>query len=179
MKNCNDSEYYGLTIHLAAVPLCLVCFTDSLFIMSVRMPDEILPLQQLLREDNRYPLEAYVFLREALAYASDILHLGSDAPLEPELEISASPSSGTAERHLTGQELCQAIRLYAVKQFGYMAKTVLNHWGINSTSDFGNIVYNMIGVGLMKKSSDDRRTHFDDVYDFDDVFEKQFEMKQS
>ena len=82
-------------------------------------------------------------------------------------------------RHLTGQELCEAIRLHAIGQFGYMAKLVLNNWGIQGTSDFGNIVYNMIHIGLMKKSKNDRRDHFDDVYDFGEVFEQRFEMRLS
>ncbi len=143
------------------------------------MSDEAFSLHQLLQNDPRYPIDAYIFVRESLSYASDVLNLGSESLLEPTLELEPQkrPQGSTAERHLTGQELCEAIRLYAVHQFGYMAKVVLNNWSICSTGDFGNIVYNMINVGLMKKSENDRRSHFDDVFDFDDVFERQFEMK--
>ncbi len=141
------------------------------------MSDEVISLQRLLEEDKRYPLDAYVFVRDALTYASDELNLGN-AIHEPTLELESTARPGKpAEKHLTGQELCNAIRLYAINQFGYMAKKVLNNWGIASTGDFGNIVFNMINIGLMKKSQNDRREHFDDVYDFDEVFEKQFELK--
>lgn len=80
-------------------------------------------------------------------------------------------------RHLTGQELCEALRQYALQQYGYMAKSVLEQWGITQTNDFGSIVYNMIDIGLMRKSPEDRREHFDDVYDFQEVFVEQFQFE--
>jgi uncharacterized repeat protein (TIGR04138 family) len=57
-----------------------------------------------------------------------------------------------------------------------MSKVVLNRWGVRETGDFGNIVYNLIDVKLMKKSEDDRREDFNDVYDFDDAFQRQFQI---
>ena len=145
------------------------------------MRDEVVSLHRLLKQDPRYPLDAYLFVREALSFAADELNLGSPRFEEPVLELEEGPSDDEAllERHLTGQELCEAIRQYAINQFGYMAQVVLRNWGICSTGDFGNIVYNMIDVGLMKKSPQDCRTHFDDVYDFEDVFDRQFEMRMS
>ncbi len=145
------------------------------------MRDEVISLHRLLRKDPRFPLDAYLFVREALSFAADELNLGSPQYEEPVLEIEdeAADDEGIVERHLTGQELCEAIRQYAINQFGYMAQVVLRNWGIFSTGDFGDIVYNMIDVGLMKKSPQDCRTHFDDVYDFDEVFDRQFRMKMS
>jgi len=148
------------------------------------MEDEIYSLHKLLKKDTRYPLPAYVFVREALGYASDILNLGSESsPVETEVQLDLDSKQEeldpVVERHLTGQELCEAIRLYAINEFGYMAKVVLENWGITQTQDFGNIVYNMIDVGLMKKSPRDSRAHFDDVYDFEAVFDRDFEMKLS
>ncbi len=145
------------------------------------MRDEVISLHRLLRKDPRYPLDAYLFVREALSFAADELNLGSAQFEAPILDIEAQPSDeeGIVERHLTGQELCEAIRQYAINQFGYMAQVVLGNWGIRATGDFGDIVYNMIEVGLMKKSPQDCRTHFDDVYDFEEVFERQFQMKMS
>ena len=57
-----------------------------------------------------------------------------------------------------------------------MARIVLKNWGIDSTSGFGDIVYNMIEIGLMKKSDQDRRSHFDDVYEFEAAFDEQFQI---
>ena len=57
-----------------------------------------------------------------------------------------------------------------------MAKVVLNNWGVLSTSDFGEIVYNMIRIGLMRKSESDQREDFDNVFDFDEAFQQRYEI---
>ena len=49
-------------------------------------------------------------------------------------------------------------------------------WGIHSTSDLGELVYNLIRIEQMRKSDTDRREDFDDVYSFDDAFEPEFEF---
>lgn len=125
-------------------------------------------LAKLLREDPRYKLEAYHFIREALNYAQE--ELGMVAPPEYDSE------QGVYEPHLTGQELCEAVRVYALEQFGFLAKIVLNSWGVNSTSDIGEIVYNLIRIGQMKKSKKDRREDFDDIYDFEEALQERFEI---
>ena len=85
-------------------------------------------------------------------------------------------SEAKQDHHLTGQQLCQAIREFALEQYGFMAKTVLNSWGIHTTGDFGEIVYNLIRVREMRKSKTDHREDFDDQYDFDAAFEPRFEL---
>ena len=135
------------------------------------MAEESYSLQQLVDKDARYPVEAYLFIREALAFAADKMELGAENQVSMEnLERSRR------ERHLSGQELCEAIRCYAVNQYGFMAKVVLNRWGIHATADFGEIVYNMIDVGIMKKSSRDQKSHFKGVYCFDGAFVEDFEI---
>jgi uncharacterized repeat protein (TIGR04138 family) len=132
-------------------------------------------------------------VRDALSYAQDVLGMGAESNIEEgddpaakearkwikELPAELATQLGEharTERHLTGQELCHAIREYALQQYGMMAKVVLNSWGVHSTSDIGNIVYNLIDIGLMRKSNEDRREDFDDVYDFQQAFEKQFQI---
>ena len=131
--------------------------------------DEDLSLVQLVRRDRRYPLDAYLFVRDALSYAADILAMGCESVTE-----TSAGKTPRIEHHLTGQELCEALRIFAMNQFGLMSPAVLKSWGICSTGDFGEIVYNMIEAGLMKKSQGDRRCHFDEVYDFDTAFEDDF-----
>ncbi len=133
-------------------------------------------LTQLVRDDGRYRIEAYYFIFEALNFAHEDLSLGAEKESEPTGEAEEDEDDTQPHRHLTGQELCQAIRMYAVQQFGYMAKCVLNSWGIRSTSDIGEIVYNLIRIQHMRKTPDDRREDFDDVYDFDEAFEHSFEI---
>ena len=130
--------------------------------------EKIHPIIELLKNDQRFHLEAYQFVREALAYAQEIL------------KMPHQQGGGTeGERHLTGQQLCEAIRQYALDQYGYLALTVLNNWGVHSTSDFGEIVYNLIRIKQMKKSDSDRREDFDDVYEFDSAFDPVFELSGS
>jgi uncharacterized repeat protein (TIGR04138 family) len=123
------------------------------------MKDSDHPLADLLRRDRRYHRDAYFFVFEALRYAQDQLEMGQPQP--------ALAAGGEEERHVTGQELCEAIRQYAVGQYGFMAKSVLNEWGIRSTGDFGEIVFSLIDAGQMKKTDTDRREDFDNVFDFD------------
>ena len=143
------------------------------------MLDPSHPIAQLLQEDKRYAFEAYVFVFEALRYAQDELGLGAEVVSESEEEETSSEGerSSRPQRHLTGQELCEAIRLFALEQYGYMAKCVLNQWGVQSTGDFGEIVFNLIRIGEMRKTENDRREDFDDVYDFDEGLVKQFQIE--
>jgi uncharacterized repeat protein (TIGR04138 family) len=127
----------------------------------------------LLEEDPRYTVEAYEFVRDALAYAHEIMGLGVSSEADPDREGS------DAERHLTGQELCEASRRYALEQYGLMARTVLKSWGLETTSDIGEIVYNLIRIDLMRKSESDRREDFDDVFDFRKSLEEDFDFAAS
>ena len=63
--------------------------------------------------------------------------------------------------------LCEAVRKLALRQYGLLAATVLNHWGVRSTSDIGDIVYNLIAAGDLEKTPSDSRSDFDNVFDFD------------
>jgi len=132
----------------------------------------------LLKQDHRYPKEAYFFVFEALDFAQNSLQMGQESPSEPlpqelreNMEIGGLDEE-TPQRHITGQNVCLAAQRYAVEQYGPLAKTVLSSLGINSTSDIGEIVYNMIRIGRMRKTAEDRREDFNDVYDFETAFEK-------
>ena len=75
-----------------------------------------------------------------------------------------------ARRHLNGGELAWACRDFALEQFGLLAPTVLEHWGIKTTEDLGRIVFLLIEVGLLAQQPSDRIEDFDRVYDFAEVF---------
>jgi len=131
------------------------------------MNEHLLAIVELLQQDQRYHLEAYQFVRDALAYAQKVMKM-------PATKDDASEAK--QDHHLTGQQLCQAIREFALEQYGFMAKTVLNSWGIHTTSDFGEIVYNLIRIKEMRKSKTDHREDFDDQFEFDVAFEPRFEL---
>lgn len=130
---------------------------------------------KLVQDDPRYPLEAYDFVRRALSYAQDELMMSGEKLADE--EVNELEADEEVERHLTGQQLCEAIRRFALDQYGYMARVVLKTWGVTSTGDFGEIVYNMISVEQMRKSPSDRREHFDDVYDFKEAFDDSFRIQ--
>ena len=135
------------------------------------MKSPLQAMRDLLSEDPRYKFEAYQFIRESLQFAHEHLNLPDVAHAS---DTSETPAP--APKHVTGQQLCEACRQYALEQYGYMAKLVLANWGIHATSDFGELVYNLIRIEQMRKSDSDRREDFDDVYAFDDAFEPKFEF---
>jgi uncharacterized repeat protein (TIGR04138 family) len=141
------------------------------------------PLARLLDEDRRYTLDAYLFVLEALTFAQETLGFGHEPPtdeIEPPRAEEVAPSGRTrsrprrerrrAERHVSGQQLCEAARQFGQQQYGFLAKTVLATWGIRSTADIGEIVFNMIDIGQMRKTRSDKREDFHDVFDFHDAF---------
>jgi len=130
------------------------------------MSEKVHPFIELLEQDQRYHIEAYQFVREALVYAQDTLKMPAQKTAE----------EGGPEHHITGQQLCEAIRRFALEQYGFMAKLVLANWGIHQTGDFGEIVYNLIRIKQMKKSEADRREDFENVYDFENAFDPVFEL---
>jgi uncharacterized repeat protein (TIGR04138 family) len=115
-------------------------------------------LAQILAKDARYHRDAYHFLREALDFTQ------RNQPREPRAKI----------RHVTGQELLDGIRRYALEQFGPMAITVLEEWGVRRCEDFGDMVFNMVEARLLAKTEQDSRDDFRGGYDFTEAFKKPF-----
>ncbi|MFM7184208.1 MAG: Minf_1886 family protein [Planctomycetota bacterium] len=140
------------------------------------------PLFQLLQRDGRYSLDAYLFVLEALTFAQESLGMGHE-PKSGELEPmpveepQAKPRRSRRrprqpERHVSGQELCEAARRYGLQQYGFLAPTVLATWGIRRTDDIGEIVFNMIEIGQMRKTKADKREDFRGVFEFDEAFSR-------
>ncbi|MBN1602881.1 MAG: hypothetical protein JW915_14830 [Chitinispirillaceae bacterium] len=77
------------------------------------------------------------------------------------------------KRHVSGQEFSLGLLNFAQKQFGLLAPSVLTSWGVTRTNDFGQLVYNMIGIGLMSRQPEDNVEDFFDVIDFEEFFKKQ------
>ncbi|MFN0134334.1 MAG: Minf_1886 family protein [Phycisphaerales bacterium] len=109
-----------------------------------------------------YPPEAFQFVREGLAHTVGMIH-GEGIP-----ETPTGPASG--EHHVSGKQLCNGLRDYALGRYGMLARTVLARWGIRRTEDFGRIVFGMIEVGIMRRSAEDSFDDFRGVFDFDEAF---------
>lgn len=108
--------------------------------------------------DARYAPEAYQFLRDALDHTIKVLQKGTKA----------------AVSHVSGPELCNGLRDYALEQFGPMVPTILEAWGVKTTRDVGEMVFNLIRTGAFSRSDTDRVEDFADIYSFRDAFETPF-----
>ena len=128
-------------------------------------------LDELRERDPRYARDAYLFLREALDHTQKSV---VKSPREARSGRSEKQTEGLPIRHVTGQELLDGIRTYALEQYGPMVLTVFEEWGIRSCADFGEIVFNMVEIGLLAKTDKDSREDFQKGYDFGEAFMRPF-----
>ena len=115
-------------------------------------------VDQILTKDERFHRDAYGFMREALDFTQKLIGKENQGKV----------------RHVTGQELLDGMRQFSLIQFGPMAITVFEEWGIRQCKDFGDIVFNMVEIGLLAKTERDNRDDFQSGYDFTDAFCKPF-----
>ncbi|MBU3958592.1 MAG: hypothetical protein KKE91_01875 [Candidatus Omnitrophica bacterium] len=114
------------------------------------MEDFYHKVKEIIGKDPRYRPDAYEFLMQALLLTQRKLKRNG---------------------HISAGELLVGIREFGLDQYGPMAKAVLEYWGIKSTEDFGEIVFNMVENGLMRKTDADSRDDFKNVYDFNQAFD--------
>ncbi len=114
-------------------------------------------VESIRAKDSRYSRDAYIFVKEALDHT----------------QKSIGNLRGRI-RHVSGQELLEGIRDYALSQFGPMTPTVLEEWGIRTCQDFGEIVFNLVDFGVLAKTEKDSRADFAGGYTFEDAFRKPF-----
>lgn len=108
-------------------------------------------IEAVAETDGRYSRAAYLFVYDALQHT---------------VEKLGKSSMPREQRHVGGRELVYGISEYALDQFGPMALTVFDHWGIHQTKDFGEIVFNLVNGNLMSRTDDDSIEDFSGVYDF-------------
>ncbi len=120
----------------------------------------------IVKEDSRFDRKAYNFVRQALDHTVK------------EVKRKQPERTGKSQ-HVTGEELLNGIRDFALEQYGPLAKTVLNTWGIKRCSDFGDIVFNLIEYNVFSKTENDRREDFSEIYSFDEAFVKPFQPSAS
>lgn len=116
----------------------------------------------ICKEDARFDKKAYEFVRQGLDHTVKELRKKEGAKAE-------------RSRHVSGPELLQGMRIYALEQYGPLTKTVLNAWGIKRCRDIGDIVFNLIEYNVFSKTESDRPEDFADVYTFEDAFVKPYQ----
>ena len=115
----------------------------------------------------RFHPNAYRFVFDVLRHTQD--RLGRTPETEQHNE----------DAHISGGELLQGIREYALQRFGLMTITVFRQWGIHETDDFGRIVFELVERGDMRKTDRDQQAHFRSVYDFHEVFDLDYRIDTS
>jgi uncharacterized repeat protein (TIGR04138 family) len=109
-----------------------------------------------LAGQGRYRLEAYQFLLNALNYT-----------------VKSREKQGL-KGHVTGGELLGGIREFGLREYGFLARTVFEQWGVRETDDFGEIVFELVEAEVLSKQDTDRKQDFAKLYDFGDAFEGPF-----
>jgi uncharacterized repeat protein (TIGR04138 family) len=117
----------------------------------VKVADDI--LDRLRDRDPRFHPKAYLFVLSALHHVMG----GMSKP-----------------RHITGWELAVGVRDLALREFGLLARMVLGHWGVHATDDVGEIVFALVEAGILVKQDEDRIRDFHALFDFEDVFERNY-----
>lgn len=103
-------------------------------------------VDHLREHDPRYRREAYGFVMVALAAAARAL---------PEVR-----RTDPVRRHLTGSELLASVIELARSEFGVMAPTVFQEWGLRSGGDVGELVFQLVEAGQLTARPEDRREDF-------------------
>mgnify|MGYP001205502470 FL=1 len=128
------------------------------------MSDKNFPevVKEIHQKDGRYAKGAYFFIREAL-----------DHTLK-----SLDKNSRKNKGHVSGDELLEGIRDFALDRFGPMTLPLMNHWNIQQCRDFGNIVFNLVEFGILGRTDNDSLEDFDGGYNFQEAFESPFLPEQ-
>ena len=129
------------------------------------MPQGVPPektIDQVADEVGLYPPEAFEFVRRGLQYTVETLHAGK----KPE-----------ECHHVSGQQLSEGLRQFALKQWGMLARTVLRRWNINRTDDFGQIVFALVENGYLSTTDQDSIDDFKNVFDFRTAFEEGYRIE--
>ena len=110
-------------------------------------------IEELARSDRRFPPAAYMLVFEGLERALTRL---------------------SHRRHVAPPELLDGIRLAALEEWGFLARTVLESWNIRTTADMGDVVFNLIERGLLVAGDEDQRAQFVGVFEFEEAFDERF-----
>jgi uncharacterized repeat protein (TIGR04138 family) len=107
---------------------------------------------------TKYPPEAFDFVRRGLDHTANNVH------------GAAEPEQAPASRHITGQQLCNGLRDFAIAEYGLMARTVLARWRISATEDFGHIVFALVEAKALSTTEGDSIRDFIDIFRFEEAF---------
>ena len=135
-------------------------FPDQPFMQTTGFQEAV---EAVSRDDKRYHPEAYVFLRDSL-----------DGTLKRRKKATKE-----AGGHVAAAELLDGFRLHALGEFGPMAMTVLEYWGVRSSEDIGHMVFNLVQAGAFGKTEEDTLESFAGGFDFHVAFVAPFQTAKN
>ena len=103
-------------------------------------------IDRIRASDPRFRREAYGFVMMALGLTAEALP--PERRNDPE------------RRHLTGEELLRGVAALARREFGPMAPTVFGEWGVLTSADVGELVFQLVENGQLSARPEDRREDF-------------------
>jgi len=124
-------------------------------------------IEEIAKDDGRYDAAGLKFVFDGLGHTIQKIRQQEQAETSGEEPVP---------RHISGQELAEGLAELAVERWGRLARLVLNLWGISTTRDLGEIVWLMIRHEWMSAQPDDRIEDFDNLFDFEQRFEKEFDF---
>lgn len=113
-------------------------------------------IEAIAEANGSFRPEAYLFVLEALERA-----------------VQGLPQ----RQHITGEDLLDSIKLLGQDRFGVMTTDVFAAWGVHSTLDFGRVVFHLVSGGVLSKRDQDSLKDFIDKYDFRQVFEEEYFLR--
>ncbi len=120
---------------------------------------------------TKYPVDAFFFIQRGLDYTVRHIH--------GEMAEDFDPQDADASRHISGPQLCEGLKQFALSEYGLMARAVLRRYRIYACEDFGHIVFAMVKAELMRKTDEDSIKDFIDVFDFSDAFDQKLVLSEN
>ncbi|NBR96670.1 MAG: hypothetical protein EBT48_03575 [Verrucomicrobia bacterium] len=111
-------------------------------------------VKKILQTEKRFAPAAYDFVRRSLDQS--LRKFGKNEQPKPS--------------HVRGHQLLEGFRILALQEFGPLAKTVLNEWGIENCAQVGDIVFQLVQHGVLGKSETDRPEDFQEIWTFKEAF---------
>jgi uncharacterized repeat protein (TIGR04138 family) len=115
-------------------------------------------VEAIVERDARYSSDAFYFLLHALGHTREKLQRPACGP----------------EGHVSGRELLEGFKEYALNQFGPMAGLVLEEWGVRRNEDVGAMVFLLVEAKQFTVTDKDKPEDFSGGADFETAFRTPF-----
>jgi uncharacterized repeat protein (TIGR04138 family) len=91
------------------------------------------------------------------------------------IHIALLHATNGKQQHISAAKLINSTKVIGHYVFGFLAKTVFNQWGINTTDDWGRVVWALVESGIWGKQEGDKQSDFDGLWDFE-TLESEFKF---